>query len=177
MSCESGETQSSEHEEATTESSDAGEITSGSADEDDTDEDDTEPAADPTPADDPNPVASNAPQSPATPTDDVMIECEELTYAVTCDDPMPAQGYYACSDYFGEILGVRESCSAGPNVDVREGTPCGEYEFPVGSCIYYTEAVSDRCYITHVGAEAADLVEAGQTFWEFACAGTWVPAD
>ncbi len=109
--------------------------------------------------------------------DGVMVPCEELAFAVTCDDPQASQGYYGCSDYFGDITGVKESCSTDPNVDVREDSPCGAYEFAVGSCVYFTEALSDRCYITHVGAESADLVAVGQAFWEIACAGTWLPAQ
>jgi len=119
----------------------------------------------------------NTDEEPTTPTANVMIDCEELAYEVTCDDPRSAQGYYACSDYFGDNPGVRDLCGTDPNVEVRDSPACGAYDFPVGSCIYYSDALPDRCYITHVGAETADLVEAGQAFWEIACAGTWVAPD
>ncbi|HRE90279.1 MAG TPA: hypothetical protein PK095_14180 [Myxococcota bacterium] len=109
---------------------------------------------------------------------EVLVDCHGLDYAITCDKPAPdANGYLACSDYFGNTMGVVAQCSAGATVDVREGGPaCAGYTHYVGSCVYFvdTPATRDRCYVTHVGATTADKIEAGRNFWRVACAGGWV---
>src|SRR5690606_38618009 len=107
-----------------------------------------------------------------TSTSSVLVECHDLAYQITCDKPdVDANGYYACSDYFGDTTAVEVQCSANPDVDVRNGgPPCAAYTHYVGSCVYYNEARSERCYVTHVGADSADRVEAGRAFWQSACA-------
>ncbi len=94
-----------------------------------------------------------------------LLPCEELSFGLSCSNPQAAIGYPACSDYFGDLTGVEVTCKANPNVTVSE-SPCAAYEHYVGSCIYYNEALPDRCYITHVGADSADLIEAGRAFWQ-----------
>ena len=106
----------------------------------------------------------------------LLVECEELSYEISCDDQAERPGgYFACSDYFGDTTGVEAQCSVTSTVDVRtDGPPCGAYEHVVGSCVYFVEALPDRCYVTHVGATSADRVEAGREFWRTACAGEWL---
>ncbi len=94
-----------------------------------------------------------------------LLPCEQLSFGLSCDNPQAAIGYPACSDYFGDLTGVEVTCKSNPNVTVSE-SPCAAYEHYVGSCIYYNEALPDRCYITHVGADSADLIEAGRAFWQ-----------
>lgn len=94
-----------------------------------------------------------------------LLPCEELIYGLSCENPQAAIGYPACSDYFGDLTGVEVTCKSNPNVIVSE-SPCAAYEHYVGSCIFYNEALPDRCYITHVGADSADLIEAGRAFWQ-----------
>lgn len=107
-----------------------------------------------------------------------QVDCHDLSYDITCDKPNPdANGYLACSDYFGDTTGVEVQCRAGVDVDVRNGPPCGSYEFYVGSCVYYTDALPTRCYVTHVGAISEDRVEPGRAFWRTACAGEWLEGD
>ncbi len=106
-----------------------------------------------------------------------MIDCHDLDYATTCNDTMiRTGGYYACSDYFGDILGVEVQCEAGGDSVEVGPDPCQEYEFPVGTCVYYNDALPDRCYATHVGSSTAEGVEAGQAFWSAVCPD-WRPAD
>jgi len=108
--------------------------------------------------------------------EDPLVACHDLAFAIACEKEEPVNGYYACSDYFGNTLGVVAQCSAGAGYDVREGgPPCEAYTHYVGSCVYFldTPTTRDRCYVTHVGATSADKIEAGRTFWRTACAGEW----
>ena len=111
--------------------------------------------------------------TPNTNPEGLLMPCEELAFDYSCSDPMAAAGYGACSDFFGESVGSPESCEAIGNTKVGATTPCEAYEFYVGSCIYYTDAIPNTCYITHVGADTAEGVEFGRDFWRGACSN-WV---
>ncbi|MCB9508002.1 MAG: hypothetical protein H6697_10085 [Myxococcales bacterium] len=169
-------------------SADADAAATDAATDDTTSDNDTTPAADTTPGDDAAPDEDAAPGEDAevdSPPDvsesdtvatEVLVNCHDLDYGISCEKPTPdANGYLACSDYFGNILGIEVQCSANPNADVRpDGPPCAAYEHYVGSCVYYNEALSDRCWVTHVGASSADLIDAGREFWRTNCAGDWM---
>ena len=136
---------------------------------------DAEDATEPDAADD---AATDVPTD--TGATNLLVGCHDLEFEIACDRPEAASGYYACSDYFGNTTGVEVQCSASPNTDVRVGgPPCGARDHYVGSCVYYTDAepLDDRCYVTHVHAETADGVDAGQAFWSANCAGEWIEGD
>lgn len=102
----------------------------------------------------------------------VILECGDgLSYVISCLLENPQ--YTVCSDYFGnhEPKAIEAQCAAGNGTPTS--TPC-DLQDRAGACVFFNQALSDRCYVEHVAPPTA------ASFWETTCpaaGGSWVPAE
>ena len=101
----------------------------------------------------------------------VILSCgQDLAFVASCR--VEASAYTACSDFFGNQItnALSAQCAAGNGT--FSTTPCA-LDDRAGACVFFSEALPDRCYVEHIAPPSA------ADFWETTCpqtGGVWTPA-
>jgi hypothetical protein len=102
----------------------------------------------------------------------VILSCgQNLAYVASCR--LDASTYSACSDFFGNHMpkALENQCIAGNGT--FSTTPC-DLDDRAGACVFYNDALPDRCYVEHIAPPSA------ADFWAMTCpqaGGVWTPAE
>ena len=102
----------------------------------------------------------------------VILSCgDNLAYVASCR--VDESTYSACSDFFGnhDPTALANQCTASNGTSST--TPC-DLDDRAGACVFFNEALPDRCYVEHIAPPSA------ASFWEMTCpqvGGVWKPAE